>query len=207
MDENIPLTNKLPGNVFKEIADKVTNISCLKQDETYECEDDSGNIRLKINQRQMVLSLDISPLFLHTASGAELSACLCGISNRAIQQTNGRLVNELLDAVNIETWAEMLSIAESGTMTLYRRMKGKYDELFQELGEKIITVASTNGNVVIDITGSTLVRAIEFREGWVTGERKSAIEEEVKDTLNQGIRAIQDVINLRIKGIENASEK
>jgi DNA-binding protein YbaB len=189
--------------VLEGIGEKVAKSGCLARETTHALEDDCGYIRVRINQRQEILALDISRSFLRTANSGELADRLRKTVNRAVQQTNLHLANELFHAVNFDEWNEILSIGKTGATDIYRPVRDKFHELLRELAVKTSSFASRSGAIRIVLTGGNAIQSIAIREERVTEKNKISIEQEIIETINRGIRVNQAETDTRIKDITN----
>jgi DNA-binding protein YbaB len=165
--------------------------------------DENNFITLSINDKQVVLSLDISDILLNSSDKREVSDQLLRVINQAIQKTNKNIMTELREVISLSEINEIISHEQERVVNTIEIFRNNIIKTIQELGSINRSVDSRSGNIHLVMSGVKILQSLEISNEYLSSNSKKILEEELIDILNRGLQEIQDEIAKRLKECEN----
>jgi DNA-binding protein YbaB len=207
MEHRDNILNEQTKIYISNAKEKFSKMNDSLESEIIIVEDDNKYIKIKINGKQQILSINISDILFNTKNKKEVIVYLTREINHAIQKSKILSIEKLGNLFSPNEYSEIVSKEQEAIKGSITKVEKDMNELVQGLLYRQKSAPSKSGKILITITGAGIMQSLEISDEYLSMKNKDNIEIEISETLNTLTRDNLIFINEVIENIGKEFDK
>jgi DNA-binding protein YbaB len=194
MDEILSKFSKETSDYFSSLIMTMKQIGESLEGNTYLVEDENKYVKILINGKQRILSIEITDTLYNSSDKNEITNYLVSVLNKAIQESEINNVFTISRGTSKEEYDQVIINEKASIVEIINQTQNKIIQFMSQLQNKKNIEYSNSKKIKLIITGINIIELLQIDEEYMKNNKREKIADEVIETINRAINNTQQEV-------------